>query len=70
MSPRQEAKLLVYLYKMLTTCLIVQLFDSWDFHHYWVKLRIRLQVHQFTGYPATIEQIFYHVNEAGLGVIV
>jgi len=32
--PRQEAKVLVYLYKMLTTCLIVLIFGSRDFHHY------------------------------------
>ena len=31
---------------MLTTWLIVLIFGSQDFHHYWAKLRMRLQVRQ------------------------
>ena len=31
---------------MLTTCLIVLIFGSSDFHHYWAKLCMRLQVCQ------------------------
>jgi len=44
--PRQEAKLLIYLYKMLTSCLIVLIFGLQDFHHCWAKLRMCLQVCQ------------------------
>ena len=45
-SPRQEAKLVIRLCKMLTTCLTVLIFGSGKYPHYSAKLRMRLQVRQ------------------------
>ena len=45
-GPRQEAKLVVCLYKMLTTSLTVLIFGSGKYLHWSAKLCMRLQVLQ------------------------